>query len=91
LNEIDATPNPRTPKNKTKERGKTILKRFKSSVDELVKELEDENQDLHFIRCIRPNTDLQQGKVQIQIVKDQLYSCGIVDVIRITGNGYPIR
>jgi len=77
---------------KNADRGKTILTGFKNSVAALLGELQDnDNQELHFVRCIRPNGDLIEGKVEPEIVKSQLYACGIVDVIRIAGNGLPIR
>ncbi|CAG7733904.1 unnamed protein product [Allacma fusca] len=75
-------------------REKTILQHFKASVESLVCRLEtskSNSQDVHFIRCIRPNDTLEYGKIQRKLVEQQLYSCGIVDVIRITGNGYPVR
>ena len=52
---------------------------------------DDDDRDIHFIRCIRPNHDLQRGKIVSELVEKQLYSCGIVDAIRITANGFPIR
>lgn len=81
-----------TPRKCKPEGRKTILMRFKSSVNELVAELgEHENRDVHFIKCIRPNTDLIPETVQRDVVQKQLYACGIVDIVRIAGNGYPIR
>lgn len=75
-------------------RDKTVLQRFKASVEGLMSRLgdkDDDDRDIHFIRCIRPNHDLQRGKIVSELVEKQLYSCGIVDAIRITANGFPIR
>lgn len=50
-----------------------------------------ENKDVHFIRCIRPNADLTAGTFSMSIVEKQLHACGISDVVKIAGNGFPIR
>lgn len=50
-----------------------------------------ENNDIHFVRCIRPNADLQVGTFCMDLVEKQLHACGIADVVKIAGNGYPIR
>lgn len=82
-----------TPKSRTANRraDKTILQRFKSSVDSLVNELIIDGQEIHFIKCIRPAEDLNSCRIQRSVIQKQLYSCGIVDVIKIAGNGFPIR
>lgn len=81
-----------TPSKGKPEGRKTILMRFKTSVNELVRELcEKENRDVHFIKCIRPNSDLVSEVIQPKVVEKQLFACGIVDIIRIAGNGFPIR
>lgn len=73
-------------------RGKTILTHFKQSVEELMARLKlTENKDVHFIRCIRPNLDLLPGTFSMDVVEKQLHACGIGDVVKIAGNGYPIR
>ncbi|CAL8103511.1 unnamed protein product [Orchesella dallaii] len=73
-------------------RGKTILTRFKASVEDLLTRIKSsENKDVHFIRCIRPNTDLTAASFCTDIVEKQLHACGIADVVRIAGNGFPIR
>ncbi len=73
-------------------RGKTILTRFKVSVEELMTKLKaSENKDVHFVRCIRPNVDLLAGSFSMDVVEKQLHACGIADVVKIAGNGYPIR
>jgi myosin-5 len=81
-----------TPRRGKPDGRKTILMRFKTSVNELVGELcEKENRDVHFIKCIRPNTELRADLVQPKVIEKQLYACGIVDIIRIAGNGFSIR
>lgn len=81
----------RLPGKGNSKREKTILQRFKASVDELVFELSNEAQDIHYIRCIRPTDNAVSGGISSEVVKKQLFSSGIVDVIQITGNGFPIR
>jgi len=77
----------KTPKGGNK-REKTILQRFKVSLDELATELANESQDVHFIRCVRPS---DSREISADVVKRQLFSSGLVDIIRITGDGFPIR
>ena len=79
-------------------REKTILQRIKASVPFLIGRLgnndrgqDSVDKDVHFIRCIWPNYNLKRGKIVGDLVERQLYSCGIVDALRITANGLPIR
>jgi myosin heavy subunit len=86
------TPCPPTPLRGKGRRERTILQRFRGSVEALVSELvSDECQEVRFIRCIRPNETLTEGQVDYDLVKRQLSSAGITDVLRITANSLPIR
>ena len=46
---------------------------------------------LHFIRCIKPNSQQVPSHFQPQLVLHQLKCCGVLEVTRIARAGYPTR
>ena len=45
----------------------------------------------HFIRCIKPNTKLVPQAFDDAVVLQQLRCCGVLEVVRISRQGYPTR
>ncbi|KAK4398417.1 Myosin-2 [Sesamum angolense] len=45
----------------------------------------------HFIRCIKPNNKQIPGAFEKDLVLEQLRSCGVLEVVRISRSGYPTR
>lgn len=45
----------------------------------------------HYIKCIKPNNIKFAGGFSSQLVRDQLVYGGILEVIKIRQQGYPIR
>ena len=50
-----------------------------------------ENSTPHFIRCIKPNSKQLPGIYEKHLVLEQLRSCGVLEVVRISRSGYPTR
>ncbi|XP_022793061.1 unconventional myosin-XIX-like isoform X2 [Stylophora pistillata] len=67
----------------------TVVHKFKVSLDSLMSTLRSTN--VHYIRCIKPNPICQPGVFDRNQVLAQLNACGLVETIRISAAGYPIR
>lgn len=50
-----------------------------------------ENTTPHFIRCIKPNNKQLPGIYEKDLILEQLRSCGVLEVVRISRSGYPTR
>lgn len=46
---------------------------------------------LHFVRCIKPNSQQVAGAFGAPLVLHQLRCCGVLEVARIARAGYPTR
>jgi len=45
----------------------------------------------HYVRCLKPNDQLQPGRIDLNIVVDQLRCGGILEAIRVSRAGFPHR
>ncbi|XP_022981361.1 myosin-2-like [Cucurbita maxima] len=63
--------------------------KYKALLFELFHKLECTSH--HFICCMRPNRSQVCGLFEEDLVRQQLRYCGILEVIRISRSGYPIR
>lgn len=73
----------------------TVLAKFKNSLDNLMRILNV--CDVHYIRCIRPSlsapyyTSSPSQRWDEDYVDAQLNACGVIDTIKVSSFGYPIR
>ncbi|XP_047951601.1 myosin-2-like isoform X2 [Salvia hispanica] len=67
----------------------SVATKFKGQLFKLIQHLDSTKQ--HFIRCIRPNNKQIPGAFEKDIALEQLRSCGIRQVVRISKSGYPVR
>ncbi|CAB4255321.1 similar to Saccharomyces cerevisiae YAL029C MYO4 One of two type V myosin motors (along with MYO2) involved in actin-based transport of cargos [Maudiozyma barnettii] len=67
----------------------TLGSMFKASLVELMKTIESTN--VHYIRCIKPNTEKNAWGFDNLLVLSQLRACGILETIRISCAGFPSR
>ncbi|KAL1563673.1 myosin-2-like isoform X1 [Salvia divinorum] len=67
----------------------SVATKFKGQLFKLIQHLESTKQ--HFIRCIRPNNKQIPGAFEKDIALAQLRCCGILQVVRISKSGYPVR
>ncbi|XP_048581925.1 unconventional myosin-XIX [Nematostella vectensis] len=67
----------------------TVVSKFKTSLDKLMSSLKSTN--AHYIRCVKPNTLSDPGTFDREQVLGQLRACGVIETIRISAAGYPIR
>ncbi|KAJ1912152.1 Myosin type-2 heavy chain 1 [Mycoemilia scoparia] len=67
----------------------TMATVFKSSLRQLMDTLAAT--DMHYIRCIKPNSSKEAWGFEPNLVLNQLRSCGVIETIRISKAGYPSR
>ncbi|KAJ1918365.1 Myosin type-2 heavy chain 1 [Mycoemilia scoparia] len=67
----------------------TLATKFKHSLKHLMSTLAAT--DMHYIRCIKPNSSKEKWCFEPNMVLNQLRSCGVLETIRISKAGYPSR
>ncbi|MCO5563090.1 hypothetical protein L7F22_016726 [Adiantum nelumboides] len=67
----------------------SVSTKFKGQLSRLMQRLGDT--EPHFIRCIKPNTLQRPDLFEEDLVLQQLRSCGVLEVVRISRAGYPTR
>ncbi|KAG5457652.1 MAG: P-loop containing nucleoside triphosphate hydrolase protein [Olpidium bornovanus] len=67
----------------------TLGSTFKTSLISLMNTIHTTN--VHYIRCIKPNTTKQPWEFDAPMVLSQLRACGVLETIRISCAGYPSR
>ncbi|KAL0443487.1 UNVERIFIED_CONTAM: Myosin-2 [Sesamum latifolium] len=67
----------------------SVATKFKGQLFKLMQQLESTTP--HFIRCIKPNNKQIPGAFEKDLVLEQLRSCGVLEVVRISRSGYPTR
>jgi len=67
----------------------SVSQRFKGQLQTLVKRLNDTSP--HFVRCIKPNAQLAPSSFDPKLILQQLRCCGVLEVVRISRQGYPTR
>lgn len=68
----------------------TVLAKFKNSLDNLMKILN--TCDTHYVRCVRPSmSDSASLNWDEEYVEAQLLACGVIDTIKVSSFGFPIR
>ncbi|XP_068600219.1 unconventional myosin-XIX [Brachionichthys hirsutus] len=67
----------------------TVVSKFKNSLESLMRILHTSTP--HYTRCIKPNPECKPLTFHKEAVMLQLEACGIVETIRISAAGFPIR
>ncbi|KAL5005076.1 hypothetical protein ScPMuIL_018532 [Solemya velum] len=67
----------------------SVLQPLFKSLEQLTAKLNDANP--LFVRCIKPNTNLQQGKFDTRLTRSQLESSGLLEVADIRHRGFAVR
>ncbi|QLL34074.1 hypothetical protein HG536_0F03990 [Torulaspora globosa] len=74
---------------RTVQRKPTLGSMFKQSLIELMDTINSTN--VHYIRCIKPNSEKEPWKFDSLMVLSQLRACGVLETIRISCAGFPSR
>lgn len=77
------------PAARTVQRKPTLGSMFKQSLIELMDTINSTN--VHYIRCIKPNSEKEPWKFDNLMVLSQLRACGVLETIRISCAGFPSR
>uniref|UniRef100_A0A914ELL3 Myosin motor domain-containing protein n=1 Tax=Acrobeloides nanus TaxID=290746 RepID=A0A914ELL3_9BILA len=67
----------------------SVSNKFRSQLDVLLKKLR--NTGTHFVRCIKPNSDMAPGKFEGAQILSQLKCAGMTSVLKLMQKGYPSR
>ncbi|PRW61206.1 myosin-1-like isoform X1 [Chlorella sorokiniana] len=67
----------------------TVGARFRDQLRDLIQRLDATA--LHFVRCIKPNSQQVAGSFDAPLILHQLRCCGVLEVARIARAGYPTR
>lgn len=67
----------------------TLATKFKGQLFKLLQHVE--NTSPHFIQCIKPNRLQLPGVFEQDLVLQQIRSCALLEVVRISRSGYPTR
>nr|XP_032823941.1 unconventional myosin-XIX [Petromyzon marinus] len=80
---------PPSPAPRGKARVTTVVSKFKTSLDSLMRLLQSSTP--HYVRCIKPNAACRPHTFIPEEVLPQLEACGIVETINISAAGFPVR
>eukprot|EP01032_Pedospumella_encystans_P018057 gene18057-20568_t len=69
--------------------GATVSQQFRTQLDTLMKTLRQTRP--HYIKCVKPNTAKAVQRFQADLVMEQLRYSGVLEVVRIRREGFPIR
>lgn len=68
---------------------KTVLTKFKSSLDQLMSSLNAAN--VHYVRCLKPNSENTPNRFDRPYMMSQLKANGIIETVKISQQGHPAR
>jgi myosin heavy chain 9/10/11/14 len=86
----DADEQPGKPRGITKKGAfRTVAQRHKEGLNSLMGQLYSTTP--HFVRCIIPNEEKKAGKIDVNLVLDQLRCNGVLEGLRICRAGFPNR
>lgn len=71
----------------TEGRRRSFIRYFKDSMDHLFSEIN--RTEIHYVRCIRPNEECRPWCFDVDYVRRQIQSCGVVETIRLSQLTYP--
>lgn len=87
--ESSTKPGALTPGKRMIQRKPTLGSLFKRSLIELMQTINSTN--VHYIRCIKPNSDKAPWKFDNLMVLSQLRACGVLETIKISCAGFPSK
>ncbi|VDM38336.1 unnamed protein product [Toxocara canis] len=67
----------------------SVSRKFRRQLDVLIKKLRETG--THFIRCIKPNSEMMAAKFDGAAILDQLKCAGMASVVRMMQAGFPSR
>lgn len=80
---------PMSMSNKKHAAAATVSSQFRAQLDELMRTLRKTRP--HYIKCVKPNGAKAARSFQAQLVMEQLRYSGVLEVVRIRREGFPIR
>ena len=89
VNDADAIPTNATPSKRSSISRMSVGGQFSNQLHKLRRRIDETHP--HYIRCLKPNDRLQPGRIDLDIVVDQLRCGGILEAIRVSRAGFPHR
>ena len=89
VNDADAIPTNATPSKRSSISRVSVGGQFSNQLHKLRRRIDETHP--HYIRCLKPNDRLQPGRIDLDIVVDQLRCGGILEAIRVSRAGFPHR
>lgn len=89
INDADAIPTNATPSKRSSISRVSVGGQFSNQLHKLRRRIDETHP--HYIRCLKPNDRLQPGRIDLDIVVDQLRCGGILEAIRVSRAGFPHR
>lgn len=71
----------------TEGKRRSFIRYFKDSMSHLFNEIN--RTEIHYVRCIRPNEECRPWCFDVDYVRRQIKSCGVVETIRLSQLTYP--
>lgn len=71
--------------------GRTVIQAFRTELDELIRSLEADGTQCHYVRCLKPNPSLRPAVFDTDAMLRQCRYSGLLETVHIRQHGFPHR